>query len=139
MRHSMLRALLVASSLLGGTAAIAAAHPQDPAYSAAVMTAHHVLATAALRAALDATPGGEFLLEWNGGEALRGHFRPEFLNRVDDTIVFKPLTRDDLRRRYGLAEIRNIKDLGPYLAAAGFVALLWGQPIIDAYRRFSGL
>ena len=28
---------------------IAAAHPQDPAYSAAVMTAHHVLATAALR------------------------------------------------------------------------------------------
>lgn len=28
---------------------LAAAHPQDPAYSAAVMTAHHVLATAALR------------------------------------------------------------------------------------------
>jgi leader peptidase (prepilin peptidase)/N-methyltransferase len=28
---------------------------------------------------------------------------------------------------------------GPYLAAAGFVALLWGQPIIDAYRRFTGL
>src|SRR5512136_2002837 len=25
------------------------------------------------------------------------HFRPEFLNRVDDTIVFKPLTRDDLQ------------------------------------------
>jgi len=24
------------------------------------------------------------------------HFRPEFLNRVDDTIVFKALTRDDL-------------------------------------------
>ena len=28
---------------------LASAHPQDPAYSAAVMTAHHVLATAALR------------------------------------------------------------------------------------------
>ncbi len=25
------------------------------------------------------------------------HFRPEFINRVDDTIVFKPLTRDDLQ------------------------------------------
>jgi ATP-dependent Clp protease ATP-binding subunit ClpC len=25
------------------------------------------------------------------------HFRPEFLNRVDDTIVFKALTREDLR------------------------------------------
>jgi ATP-dependent Clp protease ATP-binding subunit ClpC len=24
------------------------------------------------------------------------HFRPEFLNRIDDTIVFKPLTREDL-------------------------------------------
>jgi leader peptidase (prepilin peptidase)/N-methyltransferase len=28
---------------------------------------------------------------------------------------------------------------GPFLAAAGFVALLWGGPITDAYRRVSGL
>jgi ATP-dependent Clp protease ATP-binding subunit ClpB len=27
---------------------------------------------------------------------LRAHFRPEFLNRVDDTIMFKPLTHDDI-------------------------------------------
>jgi ATP-dependent Clp protease ATP-binding subunit ClpB len=33
---------------------------------------------------------------------LRGHFRPEFLNRVDETILFKPLT---------LAEIEQIVDL----------------------------
>lgn len=26
------------------------------------------------------------------------HFRPEFLNRVDDTIVFKPLTRENLQQ-----------------------------------------
>jgi len=26
------------------------------------------------------------------------HFRPEFLNRVDDVIVFRPLSRDDLTR-----------------------------------------
>jgi leader peptidase (prepilin peptidase) / N-methyltransferase len=26
---------------------------------------------------------------------------------------------------------------GPYLAAAGFIALLWGQEIVDAYWRFS--
>jgi len=25
------------------------------------------------------------------------HFRPEFINRLDDTIVFKPLTREDLK------------------------------------------
>ena len=29
---------------------------------------------------------------------LRDHFRPEFLNRVDDIIVFKPLTQDQLGR-----------------------------------------
>ncbi len=29
---------------------------------------------------------------------LRGHFRPEFLNRVDDTIVFHSLRRDELVR-----------------------------------------
>ncbi|WP_433088795.1 ATP-dependent chaperone ClpB [Dactylosporangium sp. CA-052675] len=33
---------------------------------------------------------------------LRGHFRPEFLNRVDETVLFKPLT---------LAEIEQVVDL----------------------------
>jgi ATP-dependent Clp protease ATP-binding subunit ClpB len=28
--------------------------------------------------------------------AARGHFRPEFLNRIDDIIVFNPLTRADI-------------------------------------------
>ncbi len=27
---------------------------------------------------------------------LKGHFRPEFLNRIDDTIVFHPLQQEDL-------------------------------------------
>jgi ATP-dependent Clp protease ATP-binding subunit ClpB len=31
-------------------------------------------------------------------DELRNHFRPEFLNRVDDIIVFRPLSRDDLVR-----------------------------------------
>jgi ATP-dependent Clp protease ATP-binding subunit ClpB len=31
-------------------------------------------------------------------DVVRGHFRPEFLNRVDDIIVFDRLTKDDLRR-----------------------------------------
>jgi ATP-dependent Clp protease ATP-binding subunit ClpB len=31
-------------------------------------------------------------------EALRSHFRPEFLNRVDDVILFRPLSREDLTR-----------------------------------------
>ncbi len=31
-------------------------------------------------------------------EALRQHFRPEFLNRIDDVVVFHALTTDDLKR-----------------------------------------
>jgi ATP-dependent Clp protease ATP-binding subunit ClpB len=30
-------------------------------------------------------------------EALRQHFRPEFLNRVDEIIIFDRLTEDDLK------------------------------------------
>ncbi len=29
-------------------------------------------------------------------QQLRGHFRPEFLNRLDETILFKPLTKDNI-------------------------------------------
>jgi ATP-dependent Clp protease ATP-binding subunit ClpB len=36
-------------------------------------------------------------------EALRSQFRPEFLNRVDEVIVFHSLTKDDLR---GVVEIQ---------------------------------
>jgi ATP-dependent Clp protease ATP-binding subunit ClpB len=34
--------------------------------------------------------------------ALREHFRPEFLNRVDDIIVFHPLTREHMKRIIGI-------------------------------------
>jgi len=30
-------------------------------------------------------------------EALRGHFRPEFLNRVDETVLFRPLQQEQLK------------------------------------------
>jgi len=53
--------------------------------------------------------GSEFLLQDEGGEGqiseetrkqvyqrLQQHFRPEFLNRIDDTILFSPLTRKEL-------------------------------------------
>ena len=29
-------------------------------------------------------------------EDLRAHFRPEFLNRLDETILFKPLTKENI-------------------------------------------
>ena len=37
---------------------------------------------------------------------LHQHFRPEFLNRVDDVIVFRPLGRDDLRKIVDLQLVR---------------------------------
>ncbi|WP_036725767.1 AAA family ATPase, partial [Paenibacillus forsythiae] len=32
---------------------------------------------------------------------LRGHFRPEFLNRVDDIVMFKPLSLGEIRQIVG--------------------------------------
>ncbi len=53
--------------------------------------------------------GSQYLLEGIGGDGeiveaaraavngeLRAHFRPEFLNRLDETIFFKPLTKDNI-------------------------------------------
>jgi ATP-dependent Clp protease ATP-binding subunit ClpC len=38
------------------------------------------------------------LVERRVQEALREHFRPEFLNRIDETVVFRPLSRGALHR-----------------------------------------
>ncbi|MEP6473853.1 MAG: type VI secretion system ATPase TssH, partial [Gemmatimonadota bacterium] len=38
------------------------------------------------------------MIERDVRDQLRTHFRPEFLNRVDEIIVFRPLTRTDLAR-----------------------------------------
>ncbi len=35
-------------------------------------------------------------IEFQLQEALKNHFRPEFLNRIDETIVFRSLTKEDL-------------------------------------------
>jgi ATP-dependent Clp protease ATP-binding subunit ClpB len=45
-------------------------------------------------------------------ERLGEFFRPEFLNRLDDVVVFRPLTKVDLRR---IIDIR-LKELGRLLA-----------------------
>ena len=43
---------------------------------------------------------------------LRKHFRPEFLNRLDETILFKPLTKADI---YGIIDLL-VKDVNRRLA-----------------------
>ncbi len=77
--------------------------------------------------------GSEFLLEGvnASGEivetaraqvmsGLRSHFRPEFLNRVDDIVLFKPLTRAELSQIVDL----QIRELNYRLAAQGLVVEL---------------
>ena len=44
-------------------------------------------------------------------EDLRAHFRPEFLNRVDETVVFLPLRRDQINRIVDLQLARLRKRL----------------------------
>jgi ATP-dependent Clp protease ATP-binding subunit ClpB len=43
---------------------------------------------------------------------LRGHFRPEFLNRIDETVLFSPLSRAELSRivELQLDELRKLLD-----------------------------
>jgi ATP-dependent Clp protease ATP-binding subunit ClpB len=44
-------------------------------------------------------------------DELRNHFRPEFLNRVDEIIVFRQLSREDLVRIVDLQLEKLIKTL----------------------------
>ena len=63
--------------------------------------------------------------------SLRAHFRPEFLNRIDDIVVFKPLSRD---------EIRAIVDLQLDRLAARLAEQDLGLEVKDAVRlRLSNL
>lgn len=39
----------------------------------------------------------EVTLSDNIDKSLKSHFRPEFLNRIDEVVTFKPLTKDELR------------------------------------------
>jgi ATP-dependent Clp protease ATP-binding subunit ClpB len=78
-------------------------------------------------------------------DELRRHFRPEFLNRVDEIVLFKPLTMaeierivdlmfDDLRTR--LADRQMTFEVEPeaahYIAAQGFDPVYGARPL----RRF---
>jgi ATP-dependent Clp protease ATP-binding subunit ClpB len=81
-------------------------------------------------------------------EVLRGHFRPEFLNRVDDVIVYKPLTQGDLRSIVDL-QLRRVEglvvELGvvltvtdeakDFLAQEGYDPAFGARPLKRAIQR----
>jgi len=82
-------------------------------------------------------------------EALRQHFRPEFLNRVDDIVVFHSLSRGDLARivdiqleqLQGLLGERkltlNLTDASrSFLADRGYDPVFGARPLKRAIQRY---
>jgi len=55
-----------------------------------------------------AADGDEAEMRTRAMEVLRGHFRPEFLNRIDDIVMFHPLTQEQLA---AIVELQ-VKQLG---------------------------
>jgi ATP-dependent Clp protease ATP-binding subunit ClpB len=53
--------------------------------------------------------GADWEIEAHVKEALKQYFRPEFLNRIDETIVFHMLTREDLRKIVDI-QLRYLKE-----------------------------
>ncbi len=61
-------------------------------------------------------------------DMLKNHFRPEFLNRIDDIVVFKSLAREQVK---AIAQIL-LKNLSARLEKQINVKLTWTQGAVDA-------
>jgi ATP-dependent Clp protease ATP-binding subunit ClpC len=81
-------------------------------------------------------------------DELKGHFRPEFLNRIDDTIVFHQLNQGEILQIVDIfisrieGQLKN-KDMGleltenakKYLAKKGFDPVLGARPLRRTIQR----
>lgn len=79
---------------------------------------------------------------------LQTHFRPEFLNRIDEIVVFHPLTREHLAEIV-LIQLGHVGDLlaakgftldvsheaGEYLAEVGYDPIFGARPLKRAIQR----
>ena len=104
--------------------------------------------------------GSEYILDVSGDDskyekmrslvmdALRSHFRPEFLNRVDDIILFHTLNRSELRQivRIQLNRVENLLQeqkisleissaACDYLVEVGYDPIYGARPIKRAIQR----
>ncbi len=105
--------------------------------------------------------GSHFLLERNETEVeisdsvrekvmsqLRGHFRPEFLNRIDETILFKPLSLDEIknivvkmmrelqnRLKHQQIDIDISEDAKEFIAVNGFDPIYGARPLKRFIQR----
>ncbi len=82
-------------------------------------------------------------------DALKAAFRPEFLNRLDETIIFDPLTRDDIHQivelitravQERLVEQKIGIELSPeakdWLANEGYDPIFGARPLRRAMQRY---
>ncbi|MFT5563659.1 MAG: ATP-dependent Clp protease ATP-binding subunit ClpC, partial [Myxococcota bacterium] len=81
-------------------------------------------------------------------EELKKYFRPEFLNRIDETIVFHPLSKDEVKQIVDLL-MKRVKDqlitkgldveltdnLKTWLAEKGYDPLLGARPLRRTIQR----
>ena len=87
-------------------------------------------------------------MEARVNEALRGHFRPEFLNRLDETIIFHSLKQEELRQIVELQVQRLARrledkkltlqlnaDALDWLAAVGYDPVYGARPLKRAIQR----
>jgi ATP-dependent Clp protease ATP-binding subunit ClpB len=87
-------------------------------------------------------------MEARVNEALRAHFRPEFLNRLDETIIFHSLKQEELRQIVEfqvkrLAQRLDDKKLGlqlnadalDWLAGVGYDPVYGARPLKRAIQR----
>ena len=87
-------------------------------------------------------------MEARVNEALRGHFRPEFLNRLDETIIFHSLRQEELRQIVELQVKRLAKrleekklglqlnaDALDWLAGVGYDPVYGARPLKRAIQR----
>ena len=89
--------------------------------------------------------GSEYILDGDTSKVMdevRSHFRPEFINRIDEIIVFKPLTKDviyeildkiisDIEKRLSNNDIhiKLTNDAKDYLVNAGYDVNYGARPL----------
>ena len=87
-------------------------------------------------------------MERRVNEALRGHFRPEFLNRLDDQIIFRSLDRQELRQIVSLQverlrqrleerklDLQLSESASDWLANVGYDPVYGARPLKRAIQR----
>jgi ATP-dependent Clp protease ATP-binding subunit ClpB len=101
--------------------------------------------------------GSQFIMEESSHEArerlvmdaLRQHFRPEFLNRIDDIIIFDRLTQDELKKIVEIQLKRLVRRLEnqkitlelsdaakAFVASHGYDPVYGARPLKRAIQKF---